>query len=154
MAPQMSLTVEFSREGLLDLRQRLDELLGQLVEEGRGGGGPSMEVLARDKVREMRARLRTKGSKSWDFVRTCAMEFGDDQEFSLEQVAEAMDLRDGVGKVRAYHRNVSRSEKQVDAALPSGAPRLFEPRWDGERYWYRMPPEVRQAVTDASRAEA
>src|SRR4051812_35927242 len=114
MPPQMSFTVEFSREGLLDLRRRIDELLGETGAAASPLEPASGKESAKRKVRAVRARH---GKTSWEFVVAGAQHFAEGEEFTLEGVAQAMGLGANVGKVKAYPRNGSRSERPVDGEL-------------------------------------
>jgi hypothetical protein len=51
--------------------------------------------------------------------------------------------------VRAFHRNVSRTEKQLGDELPADLPSLLESRKEQNRNLYRMPPAIRAAVRAA-----
>lgn len=163
MPPTFTVTAEFTREGLLELRKQLDELMLQAPSGAVQSLGEiavaeerAATLMASDKVSAIRNHL---GEASWRFLRTCAEEFNDGDEFNLEFVADAMhddpELSDEamLAKVKAYHRNVTRSEKKVNGYLAPGVPPLLESRWDGGRNWYTMPAEVRKAIRGEIKAE-
>jgi hypothetical protein len=135
-----TVTVPFSRAGLLELRRRIDELLGQVPSDL--AGGDDLEERADQKAAAIARRL---GGTSWDFLLASAAAARSGREFTLEEIADQLGPEHPIGKVKAYHRNVSRSEKQVDLNFP-GAPPLFTARWDGERNWYSMPGEIADAL--------
>src|SRR4051812_23512202 len=135
--PLITFSVEFSLEGLLDLRRRLDDLLGEGLPDTGVGDDVDADELAAAKVRGVWARL---GETSRRYL-LAASTF--DAEFTVDDLVGAMDLPpDSAGKVKAYHRNVARSAAQVEPVEVS----VLESRRDGSRTRLRMTQPVRDAV--------
>ena len=141
--PLVTFSVEFSREGLLDLRRRLDDLLGDGSAGARAGDRADAEELSADKVRGVWERL---GETSRRYL-VAAATF--DGEFTVDDLVVAMNLPpDAAGKVKAYHRNVARSAAQVEPVeLP-----VLESRRDGSRTKLRMIRPVRDVVQSLAEA--
>jgi hypothetical protein len=142
---ELTLKTEFSRVGLIELRDRIDELLAGMpatASESRA----STQDLATLKITELRQRL---GKNSWPYLLACANSFNDDAWFTLDEVAAVMSRP--VSAIRAYHRNVGRSEAQVDEELGPGTPPLIEARTDGRQKSYRMSAQIRRALLASGR---
>jgi len=143
-AVELTLTTEFSRAGLSELRDRIDALLAEMASPSEPGA--STQDLGTLKIAELRQRL---GENSWPYLMACGTSFDDEAWFTLDEVAAVMGQP--VSAIRAYHRNVGRSEAQVDDELGSAAPALFEARTDGRRKSYRMAPQIRRALAASGR---
>jgi hypothetical protein len=141
--PQLTVTTELSRRGLMALRERLDELLRAGTTQGvADGNGRSDEEVAEGTVRDLWRRL---GETSRRYL-CAAAEASMDDEFVLDDIAARMSV--DVQQVKAYHRNVARSAAQVS---PDRG--IFDSRREGTRTRLRMPPQVRTAVIAISKEE-
>jgi hypothetical protein len=140
--PRVQIEVDLTREGLLGLRAQLDALLRDL-------GGPNSEeqrdsdkaLQADRKVGEVWGRV---GENIRRLLSLGAQLNIDDHEFSMDQLAQG--LGSSAKTVRSWHRNLGRTLRQVDAAMPE--PAFMLSRWDGRRQQYRFLPEVRRAILD------
>lgn len=141
-SPRITIEVDLSRAGLLELRSALDALLGDL-DNGPSATDEAELVLQADrKVGEVWGRV---GDNIKRFLALGAqLNDAHDAEFSMEDIAQG--LRTPVKTVRSWHRNLGRTLRQVDEAIPE--PPFMIGRWDGERQQYRFPSQIRTAILD------
>jgi hypothetical protein len=138
--PQITFTVEFSQDGLLDLQRRLSDLLGT---------GPAADVEAAPTESEMAAAAASKARALWDRLGESLRDYLAaaatlDGEFTVDDVVTAMNLgEDGARLVKAYHRNVARSAAVTE---PRDVP-ILESRREGNRTKLRMSEPARSAIT-------
>lgn len=131
--PTATLSFEFSRNGLLELRERIDDLLESF---GPDEDEPSAEERARRKVGELWPRLKTGNSRR--YLEACAAR--GDGWFTIEDVAS--DLGETAATTKAFHRNVARSAAVSEPRTTS----LFETRREKKRTTLHMPAEIRDAI--------
>jgi hypothetical protein len=140
-APKVTIEAELTRDGLLRLRDAIDLLLGNLGDDDNAN--PVFADLrlkqADRKVGEVWGRV---GGNTKRFLATAAVNWPDGGEFTMEDVAKALDVSPKT--VRSWHRNLGRTLRQVDEQYPS--PRLLQNRTDGARNLYHFPPEIRRAI--------
>lgn len=136
--PRITIDANLSREGLLELRDAIDVLLGADEAESAGLGGIVRRRRAERKVAEVWGRV---GPNIRNFLLHAA-NWPDDREFTMTDIAEEMGT--GPKTVRSWHRNLGRTLRHVEETMPE--PKLLLYRWDGAQNLYRMPPEVRSAV--------
>jgi hypothetical protein len=140
--PRITIEVELSREGLLELRFALDALLRDLGGDSSEPDRGDLVLQADRKVGEVWGRV---GDNIKRFLTLGAqLNNTDDAEFSMNDVADGLET--SVKTVRSWHRNLGRTLRQVDEAIPE--PPFMIGRWDGERQQYRFPPEIRAAILD------
>ena len=137
--PRITIEAELSRDGLMAVRDAIDDLIASL---GFPPGGTSSSKVrqqrADKKVSEVWARV---GGKLKRFLATTAQEFGDD-EFTMDDAASVLQVTPQT--VRSWHRNLGRTLRQVDQAIPD--PPLLRSRSDGHKNLYSYVPEVRYAI--------
>lgn len=141
-SPHITIEVDLSREGLLELRAALDALLRDLGANTSETDRGDLVMQADRKVGEVWGRV---GHNIKRFL-TLGAQLNDvhDAEFSMEDISQG--LRVPVKTVRSWHRNLGRTLRQVDEAVPE--PPFMIGRWDGERQQYRFPREIRTAILD------
>lgn len=141
-SPRITIEVDLSRAGLLELRSSLDALLEDLDSGPSATDEAELALQADRKVGEVWGRV---GDNIKRFL-TRGAQLNDihDAEFSMEDIAQG--LRTPVKTVRSWHRNLGRTLRQVDEAIPE--PPFMIGRWDGERQQYRFPREIRTAILD------
>jgi hypothetical protein len=141
-SPRITIEVDLSRAGLLELRAALDTLLGDLADSTSKTDEPDRMLQADRKVGEVWGRV---GENIKRFLALGAqLNEAHDAEFSMEDIAQG--LRTPVKTVRSWHRNLGRTLRQVEDAIPE--PPFMIGRWDGERQQYRFPREIRAAILD------
>lgn len=138
-APKIIVEATLSREGLLELRMAVDALLRDLGHED--AVTPHLARAADRKVTEVWSRV---GSNIRGMLVTAAITWPDGSEFSMNDLAEALAVPPKT--VRSWYRNLGRTLKQVDEAIPE--PPLLTGRWDGGRNLYTMPSLVRRSIID------
>lgn len=132
---QASISVELSRAGLTQLRGQIDELLSALADAS--ATADEIAATSADKTQAVWAKL---GTSSREYLLACA---SFDEPFTLDQVVDVMGLdRSDIDRVRAYHRNVSRSAGLTD---PRGTP-LMTGRRRGARTQLTMASDVRASI--------
>jgi hypothetical protein len=149
MPAEVTLTAEFSRQGLAELRDRIDELLVGVS----SANSPVDSDLPEPQRAEMKvsALWERLGEKSRDYLLACARRPAN-EEFSLDELSQSLALE--VGTVKAFHRNVSRSAADVEPKELELFKRLRETVSDGGRTKsvtkLRMNTHVRTAVLAVS----
>jgi hypothetical protein len=111
---QITITTDLSREGLIALRDRIDQFL-------EGMPAPKSDEPAPTRATQV-ARDHVKASSSWerlsentrDYLAACARLAQREDTFSIEDVAAEMGLEHPT--VLAYHRNVMRTAAGAEPA--------------------------------------
>lgn len=135
MNSQMTITVEFSRDGLLSLRRQIDEFLGPERTDSA-----ELHRSSTASPSDLAAAIDTRfGKSSKRFLEACADLAAERDTFTLTEVAERMD--EDINDVRAYSRNLGRSEKQLSGSAP-----LLQRRREAGVTRYSMNPELRSAI--------
>lgn len=137
--PTITIQTVLSREGLLTLRDAIDALLADANGDTTNLAGKAANSNADRKVDEVWGRV---GDNAKRFLAIAARRTTEGGEFSMDDVAQWLDEEPKT--VRSWHRNLGRTLKHVDAAIPQ--PLLMESRWTGERNVYRLPVAVREAI--------
>ena len=138
--PTITIQATLSRDGLLELRQAIDALLEEVRDERTNPfTAKIMQRKADKKVGEVWGRV---GDNIKRFLSQAAHDTGPGGEFTMNQMAEALGVDPKT--VRSWHRNLGRTLRVVDAAIPE--PPLLENRWDGTRNVYRFPEPIRVAI--------
>lgn len=136
---KIQIEADYSRPSLERARAEIERLLESLPSADPVHEQAEADRQAGAKVDALWRRL---GINTRTFLSTAA-QFPEGTWFSFPEIAER------AGKpletIKSWHRNMSRSLKQVEAELGAEPP-ILEQRWNGERNEYSFPPAVRLAI--------
>jgi transposase-like protein len=136
---RVTIEVDLSPEGLLQARDAIDRLLAEQERPASVSTGHIRLGQAQRKVDEVWSRV---GGKTRELLSAAASNWEEGEEFTMEDVALALDVPPQT--VRSWRRNLGRTLRRVDEAMPE--PPVLVSRSNGPKNLYRLPPEVRQAI--------
>ncbi len=134
---ELTLTTEFSRPGLLALRQRIDDLLGAAPSGSSEAAAPTEQQA--EKARAVWNRLGVE-SPTRTYLAACAERSTTAADFTIEDIAHAMGMEPAT--VQAHHRNAARS---AATAVPADVP-ILQSRRIGGQTRLSMPDAVRDEI--------